>query len=122
MKIKFLADVNVEKAVVEYLLEKKYDTKWIPDFNCAMPDEDLLHLANIENRIIITNDKDFGELIYLQKKISTGIILFRVKEQRVEDKVNLIKYLLENFTEKIMNHFIVITDEKIRIISLEVGK
>jgi predicted nuclease of predicted toxin-antitoxin system len=79
-------------------------------------------LANIENRIIITNDKDFGELIYLQKKISTGIILFRVKEQRVEDKVNLIKYLLENFNEKILNHFIVITEEKIRIIPMEVAK
>ena len=122
MKIKFLADVNVEKAVVGYLLGKKYDTKWIPEYNCEMPDEDLLHLANIENRIIITNDKDFGELIYLQKKVSTGIILFRVREQRAEDKVNLIKYLLENFIEKIMNHFIVITEEKVRIIPMEVAK
>ena len=84
--------------------------------------EDLLHLANIENRIIITNDKDFVELIYLQKKISAGIILFRVREQRAEDKVNLIKYLLENFSEKILNHFIVITGEKIRINPMEIAK
>jgi len=122
VKIKFLADVNVEKAVVEYLLEKKYDTKWIPEYNCEMPDDELLHWANIENRVIITNDKDFGELIFLQKKISTGIILFRVREQRAENKVNLIKHLLENFSEKILNHFIVITGEKIRIIPLEVAK
>ena len=122
MKIKFLADVNVEKAVVEYLLEKKYDTKWIPEYNCEMLDDELLHWANIENRVIITNDKDFGELIFLQKKISTGIILFRVREQRAENKVNLIKHLLENFSEKILNHFIVITGEKIRIIPLEVAK
>ena len=122
MKIKFLADVNVEKAVVEYLLEKKYDTKWIPEYNCEMLDDELLHWANIENRVIITNDKDFGELIFLQKKISTGIILFRVREQRAENKVSLIKHLLENFSEKILNHFIVITGEKIRIIPLEVAK
>jgi predicted nuclease of predicted toxin-antitoxin system len=122
VKIKFLADVNVEKAVVEYLLEKKYDTKWIPEYNCEMLDDELLHWANIENRVIITNDKDFGELIFLQKKISTGIILFRVREQRAENKVNLIKHLLENFSEKILNHFIVITGEKIRIIPLEVAK
>ena len=122
MKIKFLADVNVEKSVVEYLLEKKYDTKWIPEYNCEMLDDELLHWANIENRVIITNDKDFGELIFLQKKISTGIILFRVREQRAENKVNLIKHLLENFSEKILNHFIVITGEKIRIIPLEVAK
>jgi predicted nuclease of predicted toxin-antitoxin system len=87
-----------------------------------MLDDELLHWANIENRVIITNDKDFGELIFLQKKISTGIILFRVREQRAENKVNLIKHLLENFSEKILNHFIVITGEKIRIIPLEVAK
>ena len=92
------------------------------EYNCEMLDDELLHWANIENRVIITNDKDFGELIFLQKKISTGIILFRVREQRAENKVNLIKHLLENFSEKILNHFIVITGEKIRIIPLEVAK
>ena len=122
MKMKFLADVNVEKGVVEYLLEKNYDIKWIPDYNCEMSDEDLLHLAHIENRIIVTNDKDFGELIYLQKKISNGIILFRVKGQKSEEKVNLIKYLLENYGEKILNHYIVITEDKIRVIPMEVAK
>lgn len=66
--IKFVADVNVEKAIVDYLLEEGYDVKWIPDYNCEMLDEELLHLSNKEKKILITNDKDFGELIFLQKK------------------------------------------------------
>jgi hypothetical protein len=40
--IKFIADVNVEKAIVDYLLEEGYDVKWIPDYNREMLDEDLL--------------------------------------------------------------------------------
>ena len=80
--IKFLADVNVEKEIVDYLSENKYDVKWIPDYNCEMLDEDLLKLATTEKRILITNDKDFGELTVLQKRLSTGIILLRVKGQK----------------------------------------
>jgi predicted nuclease of predicted toxin-antitoxin system len=58
--LKFIADVNIEKLIVDYLKENGYDVKWIPDYNCEILDEDLLKLANLEKRILITNDKDFG--------------------------------------------------------------
>ena len=80
--IKFLADVNIEKPLVDYLSKQGYDIIWMPDYNCEMSDEDLLQLANEENRIFITNDKDFGDLIFLQKRLSAGTILFRVKDQK----------------------------------------
>jgi len=117
--VRFIADVNVEKPIVDYLSEDGYDIKWVPDYNCEILDEDLLNLANAEKRVLITNDKDFGELIFLQRRLSAGIILFRVKGQRVEDKVKLVKKLLDKYSEKILNHFIVMTKEKIRIIAME---
>lgn len=117
--IRFIADVNVEKPIVNYLSENGYDVKWVPDYNCEILDKDLLNMANAEKRILITNDKDFDELIFLQKKLSTGIILLRVKGQRAEDKVKLIKKLLQSYHAKLLNHFIVITDKKIRFIPLE---
>ncbi len=117
--IKFIADVNVERSIVDYLSENGYDVKWIPDYNCEILDEDLLDLANAEKRILLTNDKDFGELVFLQKSLSTGIILLRVKGQRAEDKVKLIKKLLNNYSDKLFNHYTVITRKKIRIISME---
>ncbi len=117
--IKFLADVNVEKAIVDYLLENKYDVKWISDYNCKILDEDLLNLANTEKRILITNDKDFGELTFLQKRISAGIILLRIRGQKAYDKVKLLKMLLQNYQDKILEHFIVITKNKIRFMPME---
>jgi len=117
--IRFLADVNVEKAIVDFLLENEYDVRWIPDYDCEMLDEDLLNLANAEKRILITNDKDFGELTFLQKRISAGIILLRVRGQKAKDKVKLIKKLLQNYSDKVLYHFIVITKKKIRIIPME---
>jgi len=83
-----------------------------------MPDEDLLQLANQEKRIFITNDKDFGDLIFLQKKLSAGAILFRVKGQKSQDKIKLMKKLLMGYRDKLLNHYVVITKLKIRIIPL----
>lgn len=117
-EIKFLADVNVEKPLVDYLLKQGYDMKWVPDYNCEMPDEDLLQLANQEKRILITNDKDFGDLIFLQKKVSAGTILFRVKGQKSQEKIKLMKKLLMGYRDKLLNHYVVITKAKIRIVPL----
>ncbi len=117
-EIKFLADVNMEKPLVDYLSGQGYDIKWVPDYNCEMADEDLLKLANEEKRILITNDKDFGELIFLQRRLSYGTILFRVKGQKSQEKVKLMKKVLMGHRDAILNHYIVITKAKIRIIPL----
>ena len=117
-EIRFLADVNIEKSIVDLLKKEGFDILWIPDYNCQLTDDELLDLSNKEGRILITNGKDFGELMFLQKKISCGIILIRIKGQDVEKKKKEILKLLELYKEKIINHFIVITDTKIRFIDI----
>jgi len=116
--LKFLADVNIEKQIVDYLRQNDFDVLWVPDYNCKMNDEDLIDLANQEKRILITNDKDFGELIFLQDKLSVGIILFRVKGQNVKKKINGITKLLEDYKNKIEGNFVLITGDKIRFKTL----
>ncbi len=76
-------------------------------------------IANKENRILITNDKDFGELVFLQKKLSTGIILLRIKGQKAGNKVSRIKKLLQNYSDKLSRHFVVLMKKKFRFIPLE---
>jgi len=117
--IRFVADVNVEKAIVDFLRTDGYDIKWVPDFDCEMADDDLLMLANKERRILITNDKDFGELTFLQKKLSVGVILIRVKGQKAHDKVKLMRMVLKNHSDKLWNHFVIVNRTKFRFISME---
>ena len=119
MNIKFLADVNVERHIVDSLRKENFDVKWIPDFDASMSDEDLLRLANKEKRILITNDKDFGEVVFYQRRISYGIILIRIKGHVVQPKIKLLKKILRDHRTKIPNHFVTITDKKIRITPLE---
>ncbi len=116
--IKFIADVNVEKAVVDFLRDEGYDVKWTADFGVAMPDQKLLDLANREQRILVTNDKDFGELTFLQKKLSVGIILIRVKGQKTNDKVKLMKKIVKDHSDRVLNHFVVVTRTKFRFVPM----
>jgi predicted nuclease of predicted toxin-antitoxin system len=117
--LKFLADVNIEKRIVDFLRGQGYDVLWIPDYNCHLDDASLLKMAFDEHRIIVTNDKDFGELNFLQRKPSAGIILFRIDEQNVRIKITILKNMLLRYPEKFSNHFVVIARNRIRFKPLE---
>lgn len=117
--MKFLADVNVEKAVVDFLTESGHDVKWVADYDCQMSDEALLNMAQHEQRILLTNDKDFGTLAFRQKKLAAGIILLRVKGQLATDKVKLLDKLLRRHGDRLSGNLVVLSMEKIRITSWE---
>ena len=119
--IKFLANVNIEKPVIDYLVRNGIDVKWVADIDKRMPDVKVCEAANNEERIILTNDKDFGEIVFLQKKIVQGIVLLRIKGQDAMEKAGLIERLLDKYPSKIIRHFVVVTKEKFRFIPLEVA-
>lgn len=117
--LKFLANVNIEKPIVDFLLKNGYDVKWVADIDKKMTDTQVCDLANKEQRVILTNDKDFSEIVFYQKKIVYGIILFRIKGQNIHVKLTLLEKLLKNYSDKIKNHFVVVTKEKLKFILLE---
>jgi len=120
-EIKFLADVNVEKPIIDLLINKGFDVKWVANIDKKMSDMKIFETANEEQRIIITNDKDFGEITFYQRKTPYGIILFRVKGQDSSKKIVLLDRLLDRHRNKIINHFVVITNKKFRFIPMEVS-
>ena len=117
--MKLLADVNVEKPIVDYLLGMDFDVIWIPDYNCMLSDEELLNMANSQDRVLITNDKDFGELVFRQNKVTTGIVLIRMKGYNSDQKAAVIEKLFKNYPGKIYDHFVVVTKDKMRFIALK---
>ena len=62
--LKFLVDVGVGKKVEHWLIEHGYGISSVRDINPRMLDSEILKIAVSENRMIITMDKDFGELVY----------------------------------------------------------
>jgi len=113
--MKFLVDENVGQSVVNYLTRKGYDVLVAQKDLISREDYLLLDFAFRENRIIITNDKDFGFLIYRQKLPSHGIILFRFIQESPSYKIAALEAILSRKPDQIFGHFIVASEGKIRI-------
>lgn len=65
MNEKFLLDSCVSSYAVKDLREEGYDVLWIPEMGEDPGDEIILKKAFLENRILVTLDKDFGELVFV---------------------------------------------------------
>jgi predicted nuclease of predicted toxin-antitoxin system len=113
--MKFLVDENVGQSIVEYLLNKKHDVLTAKEELTGRDDAVLMERAFKEERIIITNDKDFGYLYFKSKLNAYGIILLRLKDEDPTLKISTLHTILELHHDKVINHFIVADENKIRI-------
>lgn len=89
---KFLVDQNVPKSVSNFLKSQKHDIKLIKDVNAAMTDLQVLDLAGTDNRILLSNDKDFISLAV--KYHNVDMILFSYLSQASEVRIKGLKKIL----------------------------
>ena len=121
-KLKFLVDVGVGKKVEEYLLVKGYDTKAVRSIDQSMPDQEIIRLAALEKRIVITMDKDFGELVYHSGMDHSGILLLRLEDATGSEKQQVIAKILAKYADNIKNNFCVYQNKKFRFRKLSRAK
>ena len=65
--------------------------------------------------MVITMDKDFGELVYNSVLPHAGVLLLRLEDARSEEKVRIVEEILNNYSDKIVNKFCVYKDGRLRI-------
>ena len=76
--MRFLADENIPGRAVSRLTQEGHDVIWMCDVAPGSPDAALMERARIEQRIILTFDKDFGEWVFHHRQETWGVILFRM--------------------------------------------
>ena len=113
--MKFVADENVERPIILFLRSEGYDVFSIAESCYGITDEEILKISNLESRILLTNDKDFGELIFLQKRLSSGILLIRSSLETSEAKVKLVKEILKEIGDKLEGNFVVVSEGGYRL-------
>ena len=112
--MKFLTDENVASSVVKDLRKKGFDVKDIKEEKlCGASDKEILKMSLAENRIIITHDKDFNNVL-VTNTIHIGIILLRFKNQSPPNVSEmLIKLMDSNLANKIANSLTVVSEYQI---------
>lgn len=113
--MRFLADENFPAPIVRGLRERSEDVVWIAEDMRAATDEAVLARAQVERRIVLTFDKDFGELAFHAGLPSgCGVVLFRLTgESPEEDNARALAALIS--CQDWENHFVVVQDDRIRV-------
>jgi predicted nuclease of predicted toxin-antitoxin system len=115
--MRFLVDECVGTTVADYLKSKNHIVFSVFDEWRGASDSDLLQKSFLENYILITSDKDFGEMIFKSQKKHKGIILIRCQPNNFKQKIIVLTKLLANYADKLENNFVVVTNENVRIIT-----
>ena len=112
--MKFLADECCSVALVASLRNHGHDVLYIKEQKPGSTDDEVLSIAYNEDRILITEDTDFGELVYRLKKPSKGIILIRIDAKERHIKWDRLHKLIERYPNRMKDRFTVIDTQKFR--------
>jgi predicted nuclease of predicted toxin-antitoxin system len=114
--MKFLLDENTELRIATFLQHAGHDvTSIVEHYPRSLPDREVLAIAQAEGRVLITSDRDFGELIFRRHHPHAGVIYFRLPlESTVEDKMALLQRLLQTHADQ-LDQFLVVTPRRIRV-------
>jgi len=119
--MRVLANENFPAQAVEALRSSGHDVVWMHTDAPGSSDAEVLERAVSEERILITFDKDFGELVFRRGMgAPCGVILFRISPTSPRQVTQAALAALQSRTDW-AGHFAVVEESRIRLTSLPTG-
>ena len=113
--MRFLVDENLGRRLVHALRDRGHDVAWVVECMQGRRDVDILNVANAEERIIITNDPDFGTLVFHERTACHGVVLLRIHDASFETARDMTLAAIDQYGDQLVGQLSVITDQSIRI-------
>jgi predicted nuclease of predicted toxin-antitoxin system len=111
---KFLLDENVDARLSVFLRGLGHDVQAIGvDYPNAPSDVEVLSIALHEQRIVLTSDQDFGELVIRDGLPHAGVMLLRLRSQQLAYVQTRIQVALSDNEDR-LNDFLVVTGQTVR--------
>ena len=112
--MRFLVDECTGPAVARWLRMQQHDVFSVYEEARGLDDDEVIHKAYVDARILITNDKDFGEKIYRERRPHRGVILLRLEDERAANKIETLQRLLDRYADQLADQFVVVTERTVR--------
>ena len=114
-EIKFLADESCDFLVVRTMRSAEYDVLSVAESFPSASDQQVLRHAAKEKRILLTEDKDFGEWVFAHGENVSGVILIRFPANARRQLGEEIKVLADNHGLELLRNFVVLEPGRARI-------
>lgn len=113
--MKILADESVDAPIVLSLRDGGHEVASIAEDSWGLPDEAVLQRAWQEGVLLITADKDFGELVYRQHRQHAGVLLLRLEGLDEATKCELVTRVIAERGQELSGAFSVLSANDLRI-------
>jgi predicted nuclease of predicted toxin-antitoxin system len=113
--IHFVADESVDATIFAALRQEGYFVYSIQESQFGIIDEQVLDIANERKAVLLTEDKDFGELVYRLKLPHCGVFLMRLIGLTSEEKAVAALTTVKYYIQEMPYNFSVLKDGKVRI-------
>lgn len=114
--LKFLVDECIGITVFRWLKQEGYNVVAVCDVMPGATDDAVLAYAYSLDCVLITSDKDFGDMIFKTASNHVGVILLRLVDQRPDQQIKTLKRLLVHHKRDLKNNFVVASELMLRIV------
>lgn len=111
----FVADESVDGPIVYSLRSTGHTVAYIAETDSGIDDDEVFRKANAFTAVLITEDKDFGEIVFRQKRVSGGVVLVRLDGLTPDTKAQIVCAVVREHEPDLPENFTVITPGTVRI-------
>lgn len=112
--MRWLLDECVDSGLVEFLRRSGHDVVYVAELMPRASDTDVMALAESENRLLLTEDKDFGELVFRQARPVPGIVLLRIGAGQGRLKTERLQAAIGRFGNTLFGRYAVVDASRVR--------
>jgi predicted nuclease of predicted toxin-antitoxin system len=113
--VNLFADESVERPVVERPRQDNHDVVFVAELAPSITDDDVLRIANDRSAVLVTADKDFGELVFRQGAVHAGVVLLRLPGLANSTKGEIVAEVCRLRASELIGSFTVISPGQVRI-------
>jgi predicted nuclease of predicted toxin-antitoxin system len=113
--VNLLADESVDGAVVRRLRADGHTVEFVAESSPSIPDDEVLARAAGSGRVLVTADKDFGELVYRLGRAHAGVVLLRLAGLPSAERSELVSEVFRSRAAELPGCFTVVESESVRI-------
>jgi predicted nuclease of predicted toxin-antitoxin system len=111
--MRFLADMGISLRTVEWLREKGYNVVHLSEEGLQkLPDPEVLEKTRLENRILLTIDLDFTQLLAISRSLLPSVVLFRLGNENYNQINDCLDVLLEEYVDDLQSGVMISVSSK----------
>ena len=113
--MKLLADESVDAPIVDRLRADGHSVSYVAEVEPSLDDDAVLGRANDNQALLLTADRDFGELVFRLGRIHSGVVLIRLAGLSPEARRNTVSRMIAEKGDEMSSAFSVISPGRVRI-------